>query len=387
MIKRVSWKRVSSRDGSFPAPPGGIEQTLCHVADFDGDGLDEIIVGTRFKPPCLVMYGRKDGGWRKSVIDEEQLQIDAGGACFDIDGDGYLDFVAGDSDGYNLYWWKNPGPDAVPGNPWERFVIKSGIGMGHHDQIFADINHDGTMELVFWDRGVRTLFMAMIPDDPTGPWPLIPIWGQFDHTDKRLPFEGFATGDIDGDGKIELLTGGYWLKHEGNNRFSAYVIDPDVPDPRIVVGDFDGDGENEVVMSPSGHGGTIKYFDRHGDPRDAGSWKSRDLLGEPVQNAHSLAAADFNDDGNLDIFCAEMKCWSAADQKRSSFRANNPESKMIIFYGNGKGEFETDIVDSGFNHHESKIGVFTEDGGIGVCGKAFGEAEINLWLPEGGRSK
>src|SRR5690242_1191787 len=238
----VRWKHLSSKTGELPVPPGSDQQTSCLILDADKDGRNEFLLTCRNRGPAIVWYRPAQRGWMVYVIEPESIPIEAGCACYDIDGDGDLDIVAGnDYQGSNVYWWENPYPHFGPATAWKRHVIKEGGANQHHDQIFGDFDGDGRAELVFWNQGADRLFLAPIPKDPkAGPWPYHAIFSGAG--------EGLAKGDIDGDGKVELLAGGHWFKHTSGGEFAAYTIDPAQTHPRIAVADLNGDGRLEVVM-------------------------------------------------------------------------------------------------------------------------------------------
>lgn len=101
-----AWQHLSSKRGELPAPPGGsTQQTGAVVADFDRDGTNDFILSFRQKPPALVWYRRIATGWKQFVIEKDYLTIEAGGAVFDIDGDGDLDLLN------KPYNWETPRVD------------------------------------------------------------------------------------------------------------------------------------------------------------------------------------------------------------------------------------------------------------------------------------
>lgn len=86
---------------------------------------------------------------------------------------------------------------------------------------------------------------------------------------------------------------------------------------------------------------------------------------------HSLSVVDFNNDGNLDIFCAEMR-----------LDGGNPEAKIYLLFGDGDGNFKTTIVDRGFDLHESRIADLDGNGTLDILGKPYNwdTPRLDVWL-------
>ncbi len=187
----ADWLHLSSAYGDLPIPGESEDQSASLVLDIDRDGVDDFVIGARFVAPSLVWYRRQAGGWQRYVIDPELLNLEAGGAFHDIDGDGELDIVIGeDRSGSNIYWWQNPHPNYRPDMSWRRYAIKDEGGTKHHDQLFGDFDADGEAELAFWNQiGAQKLFLAEIPSllQQTEPWLLTPIFEA-----KSDKFEGLA---------------------------------------------------------------------------------------------------------------------------------------------------------------------------------------------------
>jgi hypothetical protein len=366
------WKHLSSRTGELPLPPGSDQQTLCLLLDVDRDRKNDFVIGCRQGGPALVWFRREVDTWSPHVIEPDDLPIEAGGAQMDVDGDGDLDLIAGeDYSGNKLYWWENPYPKYDPKKRWIRNEIKSGGAKKHHDQIAADFDGDRKPELVFWNQGAHTLFHAFVPENPREKgWPSTPIWDSGAHA------EGVAAGDIDTDGKTDLLAGGRWFKLQQGPIFIPYVIDDAQRNSRIAVGDLNGDRRPDVVMAPGDAVGRLKWYEHRGDPTASGAWTGHDLLGQDVKHGHSLAVADVDGDGKLDVFCGEMRKWTAGD--------DNPAAKMWLFLGDGKGGFTRSEIASGYGVHEARVGDLNGDGLPDILAKPYNweTPRIDAWLQE-----
>jgi hypothetical protein len=367
---RPTWVRLSSKTGDLPPPGTSIWQTACLVVDIDKDGRNDIVVASRREGAALAWYRRHKDGWTIHPIDRG-LNLEAGGVATDLDGDGDLDLILGeDYTGAKLYWWENPYPDYRSRAAWTRREIKSSGGLTHHDQAFGDFDGDGRPELAFWVQGEDRLLLAEPPLDPrrSGLWPTAPIA-------RVQQAEGLTTADIDEDGKLDLIGGGYWFRHEGGSTFRSMPIDPEARTTRVAAGQLVAGGAPEVVLVAGDRIGRLKWYERHAD-----TWTAHDLLGEDVVHGHSLQLADIDQDGHLDIFCAEMAKWT--DEAKDP---DHPPARMWIFFGDGRGGFAKTTLATGIDNHESRVADLDGDGDLDIVVKPYSvdTPRLDIWLNRG----
>ena len=352
----AGWTQLTSERGELPVPFRGKQQTASLIADIDADGVDDIVLAERTGSPSVVWLRRTARGWELHLVESDPLPIEAGGASADIDGDGDTDIVFGaDASSPEVWWWENPGPELASGRPWTRRLIKGSGAHQHHDQIFGDFDGNGRPELVFWNQQAKALLRAEVPADPraAGPWAYSAIY----RWDQDVAHEGLAAGDIDGDGTMDLVGGGNWYRHESGERFSVHPIDPSMRFSRAAVGQLVGGGRPEIVLAPGDLDGPARWYEW-----DGARWRSHRLEGRVV-HGHSLEIGDVDGDGNLDVLVAEMGRWGRHQA--------NPGARMLLFRGNGRGEFDRELLAKGIGNHESRLADLDGDGDLDILVKPY----------------
>ncbi len=387
---KKNWNLISTSKSDMEMPFNAGEQTATLVTDINNDGIPEIFITERTASPSVVMYKFENLKWERYIVEEDALAIEAGSACWDISGNGYMDIVFGGDGGSNeVWWWENPYPQLEKNTPWKRHIIKSDGQKKQHDQMFGDFDGDGKGELVFWNQRANSLMMAEIPENvkEAESWEYKAIFtyssdsemeqhGQENYPPwKRInEHEGLCKIDMDADGIEDIVGGGLWLKLSEDGSFIPNVIDAGYTFSRIASGQLVEGGRPEVVLTPGdGRTSMILYEWKPSRKDNEGTWMQTIILKE-LLNAHSLDIIDINNDGHLDIFVAEMRISN-----------ENPKAKMRVLLGDGSGNFKDYVISRGFGNHESKVIDLNQDGFLDIVGKPYNweTPRLDIWMNKG----
>jgi hypothetical protein len=234
------------------------------VGDVDGDGRLDIVAVSGFTRGFLVLQGQADGSWR--VIPNTGLPETGGGfelSLTDINGDTRLDVLVT----FNLMSSDRRGEPSPPAKVWlqaEDGRFRPATGFTDEGRFFGlargvprpDIGQELLFSLVGARAGIRAVHSQNGLE-----------WTEYGRIDEATfgtypgGFVGLETADIDGDGCTDLVTTdgkrmGIWMAlgdcHGGWTFCPAETFPLEeslAPGWGVATGDLNGDGRTDVVAA------------------------------------------------------------------------------------------------------------------------------------------
>ncbi|HEX4959970.1 MAG TPA: VCBS repeat-containing protein [Thermoanaerobaculia bacterium] len=293
-------------DSPFPA---GKNPNDVAVGDFDGNGTLDLALPNHDTHGVTVLLGDGKGGFRPaagSPFTVESRPHPHGIAAGDFNGDGKLDFAVeswGDN-AVEVHFATGKGGFASPGR---RFPVGR---MPYQRLRSADVNRDGKPDLLatnFEGNSVSVLLgdgKGGFSNVPGSPFPA-----------GRSPFCQ-AIADVNGDGKLDIVVGGFSghpedpsadgvsvLLGDGKGTFRLLAGSPFAAGRTpvaVAVGDLNGDGIPEIAVANMS-GDTATVLARRPD----GRYQATTTI--PASGAEAVAIGDLNHDGKGDLVIVALK--------------------------------------------------------------------------------
>jgi hypothetical protein len=353
---------LGNGDGTFqPQKVTNIANSNCPclaVGDFNGDGKLDLAIPVSVpqlgNSAMAVMLGNGDGTFQSAITANPgpfptPNQLEA----TDINGDGKPDLLAGNAG------TSNPGMAVLLGNGDGTFQqpkntpVATGVAMF----AMADFNGDGRLDVAF---GATSQF-EVLPGNGDGTFGA-PVSTTFQ---VPTPATFLVAADLNGDGKPDLMFSGTYfvtaLLGKGDGTFHTTGLHTSIPAFDATVGDFDGDGKVDIASVWDDSGSGFASLARgNGDGTFQVATLVRVLKQENLQFGNSIAAGDFNGDGNIDLV---------------QFATVNRNGLIAVLLGNGDGTFGVpSVFNSNFDFGPGSVAVgdLNGDGKLDIVSSGVG---------------
>lgn len=322
---KITWKTLQLETG-FHAEGAA-------VGDFNKDGVMDVVYGPWwFAGPD---FKTRTQIYTPNPVDPRGYSRNFFNYTPDLNGDGWQDVLVLGFPGEESYWFENP---KGASGEWKKHIIFKVTD--NESPVWTDITGDGKPELVCSSDGY--FGYASPGEDPTKEWTFTRIspkvaGGKFTH--------GLGVGDVNGDGRPDLLEKNGWWEQPADTRTQAEWTFHPYPfskagGAQMFAGDFDGDGDNDVFTSLAAHGYGIAWYEHVKDEKGNITFIKHELMPEDPKaqgkipsysQIHAVDYADINGDGVKD-FVAGKRWWAHAPRADGSGGDDGVNDPAVLYW-------------------------------------------------------
>src|SRR5687767_1592401 len=315
-----------------PAPAARPQGSAAIAAgDVDGDGTDDLFVSTSSSAVRRTVGNlyRVQGGFVQDVTQRSSLSVPQGAAYAtfaDYDNDGWLDlFVIGAEGRGHLF--RNRG-----NGTFEEATPKAGVAdvKGARKALFADLDHDGDLDLLLLANGRRAVYRNNLDGTFTEATAAFGLAGSGDARDAVF-------GDFDGDGRIDVFitnaaSSDVLLHNGGVQGFSdvtaASGLTTSGGSGAAAVGDYNNDGFLDLFVATTNGSEPALWLNKGNGTFTRDRRSSSAAQG--LRSTAGLAATflDYDNDGWLDLVVGG-----------ESIARGSTSPSVFLFRNDGTGRF------------------------------------------------
>ncbi len=328
--KGLYWSEFSN--GQFALPIQPIDETRYYTnlecSDFNGDGKEDILCWSTFQDHITFYLHNGVDGFLESQELTTSVTHPAEFKHFDFDQDGLSDLMSSATGDGKISWYKNLGQGVYSD---QNVLVENRTGIYRFWPL--DIDNDGDLDLL-WYRGVSNTLSGSIG------WNENDGVGNYDSGDVLIETSivrnAVFPADIDGDGDQDIVFSPsansdadlMFLMNIGNGQFVPieYNTDDGILIWDICLMDVDGDNDLDILVSDLGGAMcTLVWLENTGTVDD---WTVHNIGTRPYANISETLVEDFDNDGDLDFAL--------------TFRDDVPsisEYYLELLWNEGDGEF------------------------------------------------
>lgn len=254
---------------------------------------------------CILLYftnlqiGLCQINFSEHLIDDD-TDGTSGIFAADLDNDNDIDILAASSEDDQIIWFRNDGDSPII---WTKIIIGANVGSAH-SVYAADFDNDGDEDVVgaaYWG----TPGIAWWRNDGGNPV----VWTKFPVATGFINAHEVYVHDLDNDDDDDILGASSnlntisWWRNDGGNPIvwmEQTISDNVTLAKSLNVGDFDNDGDNDVVGAAITAHDIIWWRNDGGNPIQ---WTEFLVDGNFI-GAHRVQAIDMDNDEDLDILGA-----------------------------------------------------------------------------------